>query len=73
VSEQPPLITPRFLAVSLVFWGAVAVVLVVAFNYDADLPKVMGFSGAHVLAAALMVAIWIGTVIYMMVKRKPNA
>jgi hypothetical protein len=74
VSEQPLRISPRFVALSgLAFWVVIAGILVVAFNYDADLPKVAGYSGANVLAAAIMVAIWIGVGIYLVIKRKPRA
>ena len=62
--------TSRFRWLSLTFWGVFALILVVVFNYNSSLPTVMGISGADVVAGALTVAVWIGTGVYIAIKRK---
>jgi hypothetical protein len=49
----------------------IAGIFVVLFNFDDELPKVMGYSGAKIAAGAIILAIWIGA--FMMMRRKPHA
>jgi hypothetical protein len=59
--ENTPIVTAKTLWRAVWFWVAVACFLVVAFNYQDSMPKVLGYSMADVIAAGLMVSIWIGT------------
>ena len=59
---------------SIPFWIAVAVVMVVLFNYEDSLPKLMGYSTPTIVEDAFVLACCIGPFIYQSVrKRNPHA
>lgn len=58
---------------SLVFWIAAAVAFVVLFNFEHSLPRIMGFSMPDVIAAGIVLAIWIVALVVTLKKWKTGA
>ena len=56
--------SPKLATANVVFWVVIALLLVFLFNIDDRLPKVMGYSGATVIAGAIVVLVWIGFFIH---------
>jgi hypothetical protein len=67
--------TARTILWALVFWVAVACVLVVLFNFEPSWPRirVMGFSMENVVMAGLVVAVWIVAIFFAIKKGKAGA
>lgn len=67
------IVSPRFLAFSLVFWVILAVILVVVFYFFPPPPTLWGHPSTQVFAWVILPVGFIAVVAYKMVKRKPRA
>jgi len=57
----------------LAFWIVVAIGLVILFNFESPLTRVMGFPLSDAITVVLVIAVWIGAASYAWMKRKPRA
>jgi uncharacterized MAPEG superfamily protein len=57
--ESDPKPTGKPFKLGLAFWLVLAFAYILLFNFDYALPRVLGYLGATVGAAAITVAVWI--------------